>query len=102
MIKMKPANMFDFWAPTGGGSKIADYKGSQSPTITIETPPIVPGTYQIDCTPNMTGEYVVSAKKINWGNWILGGIFLLGATGLIYLYLSDEQKKKRRDKDDYW
>ena len=102
MIKLKPANMFDFWAPTGGGSKIADYKGSQSPTITIETPPIVPGTYQIDCTPNMTGEYVVSAKKINWGNWILGGILLLGATGLIYLYLSDEQKKKRRDKDGYW
>ena len=102
MIKMKPANMFDFWAPTGGGSKIADYKGSQSPTITIETPPIVPGTYQIDCTPNMTGEYVVSAKKINWSNLILGGIFLLGATGLIYLYLSDEQKKKRRDNDGYW
>ena len=101
MIKMKPANMFDFWAPTGGGSKIADYKGSQSPTITIETPPIVPGTYQIDCTPNMTGEYVVSAKKINWGNWLLGGIFLLGATGLIYCYLSDEQKKKRRDRDDF-
>ena len=102
MIKMKPANIFDFWAPTGGGSKIADYKGSQSPKITIETPPIVPGTYQIDCTPNMTGEYVVSAKKINWGNWILGGIFLLGATGLIYWYYSDEQKKKRRDKDGYW
>ena len=101
MIKLKPANIFDFWAPTGGGSKIADYKGSQSPSITIETPPIVPGTYQIDCTPNMTGEYVVSAKKINWGNWILGGILLLGATGLVYFYLSDEQKKKRRDNDGY-
>lgn len=102
MIKLKPANIFHFWAPTGGGSKIADYKGSQSPPITIETPPIDSGTYQIDCTPNITGEYVVSAKKINWGNWILGGIFLLGATGLIYCYLSDEQNKKRRDKDGYW
>ena len=102
MIKLKPANIFDFYAPTGGGSKIADYKGSQSTTITIETPPIVPGTYQIDCTPDITGEYVVSAKKINWGNWILGGIFLLGATGLIIWYNSDEQKKKRRDRVGYW
>jgi hypothetical protein len=102
MIKLKPANIFHFWAPTGGGSKIADYKGNQSPPITIETPPIDSGTYQIDCTPNMTGEYVVSAKKINWGNWILGGIYLLGATGLIIWYHSDEQKKKRRDKDGYW
>ena len=101
MIKMKPANMFDFWAPTGGGSKIADYKGSQSPTITIETPPIVPGTYQIDCTPNMTGEYVVSAKKINWGNWLLGGLVIAGLAGGLIWYFSDEQKKKRRDNDGY-
>jgi len=102
MIKLKPANIFHFWAPTGGGSKIADYKGSQSPSITLETPPIDSGTYQIDCTPDITGEYVVSAKKVNWGNWILGGIFLLGATGLIIWYNSEEQKKKRRDKDGYW
>ena len=102
MIKMKPANMFDFWAPTGGGSKIADYKGSQSPTITIETPPIVPGTYQIDCTPNMTGEYVVSAKKINWGNWLIGGLVIAGLAGGLIWYYNDKQKKKRRDRDGYW
>ncbi len=97
MIRMKPANIFDFWAPTRGGSKIADYKGSQSPTITIETPPIVPGTYQIDCTPNMTGEYVVSAKKINLGYWIIGGMLVIGTAGYLFWYYSDEQKKKRRD-----
>ena len=102
MIKLKPANIFHFWAPTGGGSKIADYKGSQSPKITIETPPIVPGTYQIDCTPNMTGEYVVSAKKINWGNWLIGGLVIAGLAGGLIWYYNDKQKKKRRDKDGYW
>ena len=46
MIRMKPANIFDFFAPTGGGSKIADFKTRKCSPIAPETPPTVSGTIQ--------------------------------------------------------
>ena len=102
MIRMKPVNIFDFYAPTGGSTKIADFKVSQSPPIALETPPIVSGTYQIESTPNITGEYVVSARKIQWESWVVGGILVLGTTVFLAWYYSDEQKRKRRDEARYW
>ena len=100
MIKIKPANIFEFIAPTGGATKIADFKGSPAPTISMESNPIASGTYHIDSAPNGAGEYVLTAKKMNWTNWIVGGIVVLGLTGALVWYYSEEQKKKRRREEE--
>jgi hypothetical protein len=102
MIRIKPSNIFDFYAPTGGATKIAEIKGSQSQPFFIENQPIVSGTCKIECTPDMTCEYVVSAKKIKWGHWILGGILVIGSVAIIVWYSKEEQKKKHRGKENYW
>ena len=102
MIRMKPANIFDFWAPTGGGSKIADFKARRCSPIAPETPPIVSGTIQIEFSPKVVGEAVAPVKKINWVYWIIGGLLVIGTTGYLFWYYSDEQKKKRRDETRNW
>jgi hypothetical protein len=97
MIKLKPANIFDFYAPTGGGSKIADFKASKCPPTAPETAPTFSGTIQIEFSPKVVGEALAPAKKINLGYWIIGGMLVIGTAGYLFWYYSDEQKKKRRD-----
>lgn len=99
MIKMKPANIFEFYAPTGGATKIADFKVSTAAPNSFGTNPNVSVTHQIEFPNNKTVEVVGSENKIKWGYWIIGGVFVLGTAAYLIWYYSDAQKKKRRERE---
>ncbi len=102
MVRMRPANISDFFAPTGGAAKIADFKASTSLPMVPETTLIASGTYQIECKPNMAGEAGVPSKSIKWEHWVIGGMLVLGTSVFLVWYFSEEQKKKRQDKARNW
>ncbi len=98
MMKMKPANIFDFYAPTGGATKIADFKVSTSAPNSFGNTPNVSGAKHMEFSTNKSVEVVGSDNKIKWGYWIIGGIIVLGTTAFLIWYYSEEQKRKRRGK----
>lgn len=89
MIKIKPSNIFDFYAPTGSSTKIADYgsakKEISQPTITAASNPLL--------------EIPIETKKDNTVFYILLGV--TAAIGiLLYLdYREREMIKKMKQRD---
>jgi hypothetical protein len=100
MMKIKPANIFDFYAPTGGATKIADFKMSNAVPNSIGNNPNISVAHQMEFPTNKTVEVVASENKIKWGYWIFGGIFVLGTTAFLIWYYSEGQKRKRRERED--
>jgi hypothetical protein len=96
MMKIKPANIFDFYAPTGGATKIADFKMSNAVPNSIGNNPNISVAHQMEFPTNKTVEVVASENKIKWGYWIIGGIIAIGTTAYLVWYFSEEQKEKRR------
>ena len=89
MIKIKPSNIFDFYAPTGNSTKIADYGFAKKEII---QPPISAASNPLSEMPN--GE-----KKDNTVLYILLGV--TAAIGIV-LYLDYREseiirKMKQRD-----
>ena len=96
MVKIKPANIFEFFAPTGGVTKIADFKGSTTAHNSFESNPNVSGAKHMEFTTITSERSVGSKNKIKWGYWIIGGIIAIGTTAYLFWYFSEEQKEKRR------
>jgi len=83
MIKLKPSNIFDFYAPTGSSTKIADYgfakKEFIQPPITAESNPLP--------------EMPTRTKKDNTVFYILLGV--TAAIGIV-LYLDYREREKNK------
>ena len=80
MIKIKPSNIFDFYAPTGNSTKIADYgfakKEFVKPTITTASNPLL--------------EIPIETKKDNTVLYVLFGV--TAAIGIV-LYLDYRERE---------
>jgi hypothetical protein len=89
MIKIKPSNIFDFYAPTGSSTKIADYGFVKKEFV---QPPITAASNPLPEMPNGT-------KKDNTVFYILLGV--TAAIGIVlYLdYREREMIKKMKQRD---
>ena len=89
MIKIKPSNIFDFYAPTGSSTKIADYGFAKKEIISS---PITAASNPLPEMPNGT-------KKDNTVLYILLGV--TAAIGIVlYLdYREREMIKKMKQRD---
>ena len=109
MTKLKASNVFDFFAPTGGGSKIADF-GSALKNAT-STPSVSPsasgntGGTGTSSGPSSGPIGNVGAATPNHGSgpkkdytwaWVLLGAVVIG--GGIYLINRHNKKKEVEDK----
>lgn len=83
MIKLKPSNIFDFYAPTGSSTKIADYGFAKKEFIQS------PITAASDPLPEIT----IETKKDNTFFYILLGVT---ATIGIVLYLDYREREKNK------
>ena len=111
-MKTKPINIFEFYAPTGGGSKIADAMNvisdakkvnSNSATSNSGNPTISSSVAQpqpkYESASNTAGEINSTSEASNgktnnlvW--WILGGVIVGGS---LWLWYRDLQKKKKEE-----
>jgi hypothetical protein len=95
MIKLKVPSVFDYYAPTGGGSKIADFmtkKTVTQPVIKIpEQLNIVKSTANTSCLPNTLNN----SKPDNTWMYIVGGIMILAIGILIH-----ERYKERNEREE--
>lgn len=83
MIKLKPSNIFDYYAPTGNSMKIANFG------ITKKTIP----TTKVDASNNLGSELPNGGKKDNTWIYILAGaVIIIG--GICYI-----NYKKRQDEE---
>lgn len=116
MTKLKQSNIFDFYAPTGGGSKIADFgSGYKNAAITTTAAPSSNGnigsslsTDSIPYSSNIGIFGTVDASPSNgpgnapkndntWVYWVLGAAVLGGSIYLIHRHFKNkEQEEKRR------
>lgn len=90
MIKLKVPSVFDYYAPTGGGSKIADFmtkKTVTQPDIKIpEQLNIVKSTANTSCLPNTLNN----SKPDNTWMYVVGGIIIL----VIGIIIHEHYKEK--------
>ena len=83
MTKLKPSNIFDYYAPTGKSMKIADF-GISKKAIPAET---IPTSNLVD--PELPEG---SKKNNNWLYVIAGAIFVIGG-----IYFINYQMRKVDD-----
>jgi hypothetical protein len=114
-MKTKPINIFEFYAPTGGGSKIADAmnvisdaakkvnsnsatSNSGNPTIPSSAPKTglnyESASNSGAGTINNSGREASNGKTNNLGWWIMGGV-IVGSC--LWLYIHSQKKKKEED-----
>ena len=89
MIKLKPTNIFDYYAPTGNSMKIADF-GIAKKTAPIET---------IAASNTQGPELPKNGKKDNTWLYILAGAVIIigGICYIKYKKQKDEEKLKQRN-----
>lgn len=90
MIKLKPTNIFDYYAPTGNSMRIADFEIAKR---TIPTTAVVPSNTQ---GPELTH----SSKKDNTWLYILAGAVIIvgGICYINYKKQKDEEQIQSRSK----
>lgn len=101
MDKLKPSNIFDYYAPPGGVPKLADYAKfidnsyieTTIPEIKMATSVIVdnltPTLVDMSSSANSTSQ---SKKDNTWIYVLIGSVLVLGTFYLIY-YIKEEEKK---------
>ena len=95
MTQLKPSNMFDFFAPSGGGAKIADFitKSSNSAGTNPAGQPIITSAPVGAANINSTANIPDSSTGSNTWKWVLG-LALAGTIGYL-AYVHYQEKKKR-------
>lgn len=97
MIQTKPSNIFDFFAPTGGAPKIADFtsKISNSASISSAAQPIIASATTAQSNLNNPANIPGNSKENNTWKWVLG----VGIVAVIGYFIYDHfQEKNKKDK----
>jgi hypothetical protein len=116
MTKLKQSNIFDYYAPLNGGTKIADF-GSALKNAAVSTKTVAPTNNTIGSSPNITSSITSASeaisvaevaaatinssgdgqKKDNTWIWVVVGLAVIG--GGIYLlhrHIKKEEEKENR------
>jgi hypothetical protein len=116
MTKLKQSNIFNYFAPLNGGTKIADF-GSALKNAAVSTKTVAPTNNTIGSSPNITSSITSASeaisvaevaaatinssgdgqKKDNTWIWVVVGLAVIG--GGIYLlhrHIKKEEEKENR------
>jgi len=99
-MKLKQSNIFDYWAPTDGKTKIADFgKNTTIITNSINTNKNIisdVNSNPIISTNNSQDTSLIESKNNTWF-WIslIGGVILIGGIYLLNRYKIKEKENKR-------
>jgi len=99
MLRLKPTNIFDFYAPTGGLSKIADFSMRQknmgaTPTSTpingasgsIYSPPTILSSPSLRTSSNSNNQ---------WFYWLCGAVIIVAAIDYLAERSNEDEKNNR-------
>ena len=97
MIRTKPSNIFDFYAPTGGAPKIADFisKASNSAATNPAGQPIIASAPTTSGSASSSTNIPGNSGGDNTWKWVVGGI-VVGT--IVYLIYDHYQEKKKNEK----
>jgi len=99
MLRLKPTNIFDFYAPTGGLSKIADFSMRQknmgaTPTSTpingasgsMYSPPTILSSPSVRASSNSNNQ---------WFYWLCGAVIIIAAIDYLAERSNEDEKNNR-------
>ena len=89
MMKQKPLNIFDFYAPTGSISKIADFGATIKK---VATPSTIPSC-EIIVSPNIPYG---GKKDYTWTYILVGAIVIAGIVIAVKINRDETEEKERK------
>ena len=96
MIQTKPSNIFDFYAPTGGAPKIADFTSKMSNSVSVSSvgQPIIASAPVPSSNSSSAANIPSDSKGNNTWKWVIAGVIGVG----IYLIYDHFKEKNKKDK----
>ena len=98
MIQIKPSNIFDFYAPTGGAAKIADFisKASNSAATNPAGQPIIASAPTTSGSASSSTNIPGNSGGDNTWKWVVG-LVIAGTIGyLIYDYYQEKKENEKK------
>ena len=99
MLRLKPTNIFDFYAPTGGLSKIADFSMRQKNMGATPASTTINGTSRSAYSPPplLSSPAVRTSSNSNqqWFYWLCGAVIIVAAIDYLAERSNEDEKNNK-------
>jgi len=98
MLRLKPTNIFDFFAPTGGSSKIADFSMRQKNMGATPASTTISGTSRSTYSPpTISSPSVRTSSNSNhqWFYWLCGAVIIVAAIDYLAERSNEDEKNNK-------